>query len=93
MMYDNLKNALQDHKITQQEFAEFLGISKKTVVNKLNGTTDFTYPEYRKTCKFLFPEMNPDYLFAVISICIGCYSLGWSLRGLAERYAEQKGGK
>lgn len=64
MMYDNLKNALQDHKITQQEFAEFLGISKKTVVNKLNGTTDFTYPEYRKTCKFLFPEMNPDYLFA-----------------------------
>lgn len=32
-------------------------------------------------------------ILAVISICIGCYSLGWSLRGLAERYAEQKGGK
>lgn len=32
-------------------------------------------------------------ILAVISIGIACYSLGWSLRGLAERYAEQKGGK
>nr|DAP95614.1 MAG TPA: hypothetical protein [Caudoviricetes sp.] len=28
-------------------------------------------------------------ILAVISICIGCYSLGWSLRGLAESFANR----
>lgn len=66
--YKNLKDALQAHGITQREFAEFLGISEEAVMNKLNGETDFTYREYRKTCKFLFPGLNPDLLFTKTNI-------------------------
>ena len=62
-MYSNLREALRQRNISQKEFAEFLGVSEKTAQNKLSGVTDFTYPEYRKTCKFLLPEFNPNYLF------------------------------
>lgn len=63
-MYYNLRNALKQKSITHREYAEFLGVSEKAVSNKLNGNSDFTYSEYRKTCKFLLPEFSPDYLFA-----------------------------
>ena len=63
-MYTNLRSALRKKNISQREYAEFLGLTEKSVQNKLNGTTDFTYPEFRKTCKFLLPEFSPDFLFA-----------------------------
>ena len=63
-MYANLKNALQRKGISIKEYAKFLNISEKTIANKFNESTDFTYREYRETCKMLFPEYNPDYLFA-----------------------------
>ena len=63
-MYANLKNALQKKGITIKDYAEFLSVSEKTVTNKFNESTEFTYGEYRKTCKMLFPEYNPEYLFA-----------------------------
>lgn len=63
-MYANLKSALQKKGITMESYAEFLNVSKKTVTNKINQDTDFTFGEYSRTCKFLLPEYNPDYLFA-----------------------------
>ena len=62
-MFDNLRTALQQKGISVKQYAEILGIGEKTVQNKLSGKTDFTYPEFRKTCTLLF-EYNADYLFA-----------------------------
>lgn len=63
-MYKNLRNALYQKNVSIKSYAEFLGVNVKTVQNKLSGVTDFTYPEFQKTCKILFPEYNTDYLFA-----------------------------
>lgn len=42
-MFKNLRNALFQKDITIKQYAEFLGVNTKTVQNKLNGETDFTY--------------------------------------------------
>lgn len=63
-MYKNLRNALHQKNISIKSYAEFLDVSEKTAQNKLNGITDFTFTEFRKTCKIMFPEYNTDYLFA-----------------------------
>lgn len=63
-MYRNLKDELRKKNMGTKEYAEFLDVSESTANNKINQTTEFTLPEYKKTCKFLFPEYNPDYLFA-----------------------------
>ncbi len=62
-MYSNLKYVLYQKNIAIKQYAEFLGVSEKTVQNKLQGVTDFTYPEFKKTCTLLLPEYNADYLF------------------------------
>lgn len=64
-MYKNLKTALITKGISIKKYAEFLGVTEKTVQNKLKGTRDFTYPEFKNTCTLLFPEYSADYLFAV----------------------------
>lgn len=61
-MYLNLRTILHRKGITIKEFAEVLDVSEKTVQNKINGASDFTYPEFRKTCNLL-KEFNSDYLF------------------------------
>lgn len=63
-MYKNLKRALKEKKISTKDLAEFLEVTEKTAANKLNGITDFTYTEFSKICKFLFPEYNAEWLFA-----------------------------
>lgn len=62
-MLDNLRTALYQKGITIKQYAEFLGVDEKIVYNKLNGITDFTYPEFKQTCTMLRPEYNADYLF------------------------------
>ena len=62
-MFNNLRTALYRKGISAKQYAEILGVGEKTVQNKLVGKTDFTYPEFRKTCALLF-EYNADYLFA-----------------------------
>lgn len=63
-MIKNLKKALDDKNISLKAYASFLGVSEKTAWNKLNESTDFSYPEALKTNKELLPEYNMDYLFA-----------------------------
>lgn len=62
-MFNNLRIALQQKGVSIKQYAEILGVGEKTVQNKLKGKTDFTYPEFRKTCTLFF-EYNADYLFA-----------------------------
>ena len=40
-----------------------IGCSEKTARNKINGETDFTYPEAEKVRNDLFPGLRMEYLF------------------------------
>lgn len=61
MAYKNLENALHNEGITQRKLAEILGISEKSVFNKLKGKRPFTVPEFRKICELL-PKYGKDWL-------------------------------
>ncbi len=63
-MLVNLKKALDSKYISLGAYAAVLGVTEKTVRNKINGETPFTYPEVRKTKTELLPEYDMDYLFA-----------------------------
>lgn len=41
-MYKNLRDTLTAKRISIRSYAEFLGVSEKTVQNKINEDTDFT---------------------------------------------------
>lgn len=62
-MYKNLVKILRDKKITLKAYGEFLGISEKTVQNKVNGRTEFTLGEATKTCSVICPEYKMDFVF------------------------------
>lgn len=106
--YNNLKTVLQTNELSLKAFADFLGIGTEAAADKLNGKTDFTYPEYRRVCRFLFPEMNPDYLFAktdmieataqIMEVLSDAYAekvmlYASSLRTIQEEREEAEGGK
>lgn len=63
-MLANLRNALDRKGIALRAYAAVIGVSEKTVWNKINEETPFTYPEVQKTKKELFPEYDSEYLFA-----------------------------
>lgn len=63
MIAKNLKNLLNSKGISMKSYAEFLGVSEKTVQNKINGISDFLYGEVEKTKRLLFPEYEISYLF------------------------------
>lgn len=62
-MLRNLRSALDNKGITVRAYAAVLGVSEKSIQNKINEVTPFTYPEALKTMKELFPEYNSEYLF------------------------------
>ena len=62
-MLNNLKKALDAKDITINAYAAVLGVSEKTVWNKINEETPFTYPEASTTKSELLPEYDMDYLF------------------------------
>ncbi len=62
-MLQNLKRALDSKGIALKAYAAVLGVSEKTIWNKINEATPFTYPEVRKTKIELLPEYDCDYLF------------------------------
>ena len=61
-MFKNLSDVLKAEGITQRDYGLLLGISEKSVTNKINGTTEFTYSEFRKTA-LLLKKYNTDFLF------------------------------
>ena len=62
-MFENLKNALYQKPMTMKSYASFLGVTEKTLQNKLNGTTKFTWDEVERTSVFLFPDIKIECLF------------------------------
>lgn len=62
-MFENLAKILNDKKLTMKAYAEFLGVSEKTVQNKMKGITDFTLGEAMKTCAVICPEYKMDFVF------------------------------
>lgn len=63
-MLKNLQSALRAKGMDNKKYASFLGISEKSVYNKITGETDFTLSEIIKTGEFLFPQYKLEYLFA-----------------------------
>lgn len=63
ILLNNLKKALDSKNITMRAYAAVLGVTEKTIQNKINEETPFTYPEVRKTKTELLPEYDSDFLF------------------------------
>lgn len=61
-MYANMTNELRRKNITNKAVAELIGSTEKTVVNKLNGSTDFTVSEAIAINENLLPEFRLSYL-------------------------------
>ena len=59
----NLKAEMQRNGLTVWDIVETIGCSEKTARNKINGETDFTYPEAVKVRNRLFPGLRMEYLF------------------------------
>lgn len=62
-LMDNLKAEMQRNGLTVRDIMVTIGCSEKTARNKINGETDFTYPEAEKVRNSLFPGMRMEYLF------------------------------
>ena len=56
-----LKKFLDQKGLTCRMCAAEIGISEKSMYNKISGATDFTYSEFCKLRR-LFPAYNMDYL-------------------------------
>lgn len=67
-MLVNLEKALRAKNISIKGYADFLGVSEKTIRNKIAGITDFSYPEVRRTKDDLFPEYDIGFLFKPCSV-------------------------
>lgn len=61
-MYNNLSCTLKAEGITQKDYALVLGISEKSVTNKISGETEFTYSEFKKTV-LLLRKYSAEFLF------------------------------
>lgn len=63
-MLSNLASELRRKGISQSAVAKMLNCTDRTLTNKLNGTTEFSFNEAMAIWKNLLPEFNLDYLFA-----------------------------
>lgn len=63
MEHINLKAEITRHKVRVKDIAESIGISERSMRNKLNGVTDFTWRQACKIQKEFFPELSKEYLF------------------------------
>ena len=62
-MYPNLRAEMARYNIKAASLAELLEISYDSVINKLNGKTDFTRSEIFKIRDNCFPNLKLEYLF------------------------------
>ena len=52
----NIEKEMQKFNVSIYDIKELLDCTEKTVRNKLNGTTDFTFSEVKKFETIFFPE-------------------------------------
>ena len=50
--------------ISKKMISQVLGVSERTLYNKLNGATPFTWEEVSAIRKHFFPDISSDELFA-----------------------------
>lgn len=62
-MLSNLEKALAAKGVTKRAYAAILGVTEKTLMNKIKEDTPFTYPEVKKTKTDVLPEYDTDFLF------------------------------
>lgn len=62
-MYSTLRAEMYKEKKTIIALAADLGISEKSLRNKLNGETAFTWPEAQAIYKLLQPDKSMDEVF------------------------------
>lgn len=62
-MFNNLNAEIARYSLKTADLAKLLGVSLKTVTNKLDGKTEFTLSEIKKIAS-LFPNVSITYLFA-----------------------------
>ena len=65
--YSKLLGRLKEKSLTQEKFAELMGMSGTTLSKKLNGKSEWTQAEMNKACEILEinPEEIPVYCFKV----------------------------
>ena len=63
MMLHNLQAEMARNEIRRQDLANALGITVRTLQNKIYGRTDFTIAEAVKIKEAFFPDKSLKYLF------------------------------
>lgn len=63
-MFSNLKAEMARKSVSSKALSQCLGVSEKTVNNKLSGRTEFTLSEILKINSAIFPEYKLEYLFS-----------------------------
>jgi putative transcriptional regulator len=63
VMYRELLGEMVKKSITKKQLAKNIGVSEKTLFNKLNGKTDFTWNEVKKIRKIVSPSSSLEELF------------------------------
>lgn len=62
-MYGNLKAEMARRGVSGVTLQNVMGCSRKTVVNRLNGSAPFTIEEAFRIRDALFPSLRLEYLF------------------------------
>lgn len=62
-MYHNLIIAIKKSNIRIINLADNIGVTEKTLRNKLNGITEFTWPEVLRIRSIVAPETSLEELF------------------------------
>lgn len=62
-LYPVLRSELDRRGIRLTAVSRALGITDRTLRNKLNGQTDFTWPEVCRINEQFFPDLKKDELF------------------------------
>jgi DNA-binding XRE family transcriptional regulator len=63
LFYKNLRAEMARANMTVAVLAPQIGISEKTLRNKLNGETDFTWPEALTIRRLVNPSINIEEMF------------------------------
>lgn len=63
-MYRVLRGEMVKENITISRLAQEIGVSEKTLRNKINGDTKFTWSEVCAIHTIVNPQMSKDELFA-----------------------------
>ena len=63
VLYSYLRGEMIRNNLTIKNLSAQIGISEKSLRNKLNGDTDFTWNEAKVIHKIVSPEITIDELF------------------------------